>query len=137
MFNARAETIADKPSFRSAFKKRRCLIIADGFYEWVQQEKRKQPFHISLKSGAPFGFAGLYEIWISPDNKTINTCTIITTEPNELIKPIHDRMPVIIPKDKEAIWIDPVIQDKEALISMLSPYPADEMKMAEGFKQII
>jgi putative SOS response-associated peptidase YedK len=133
MFNARAETIADKPSFRSAFKKRRCLIIADGFYEWVQQEKRKQPFHISLKSGAPFGFAGLYETWMSPENKAINTCTIITTEPNELIKPIHDRMPVIIPQEKEELWIDASIQDKEELQAILKPYPAEEMKITEGF----
>ena len=132
MFNARAETIADKPSFRSAFKKRRCLIIANGFYEWQQQEKRKQPFHISLKSGAPFGFAGLYETWMSPENKAINTCTIITTEPNELIKPIHDRMPVIIPKEKEELWIDARVQDKETLLSLMIPYPADEMKMSEG-----
>jgi putative SOS response-associated peptidase YedK len=132
MFNARAETIAEKPSFRDAFKKRRCLIVADGFYEWQRQEKGKKPFYISLKSGEPFGFAGLYETWMSPDNLTVKTCTIITTEPNELIKPIHDRMPVIIPKDREKIWIDTGIQDKEELKAILKPYPAEEMKKVEG-----
>jgi len=133
MFNARAETIADKPSFRSAFRKRRCLIIADGFYEWQQQEKRKQPFHLSLKSGAPFGFAGLYETWMSPEQKPVSTCTIITTDPNELIKPIHDRMPVIVPKDKEVLWINMENQDQKELASILKPYPAEEMRMTEGF----
>ncbi|HLA26372.1 MAG TPA: SOS response-associated peptidase [Syntrophales bacterium] len=133
MFNARAETIADKPSFRSAFIKRRCLIIADGFYEWQQQEKRKQPFHLSLKSGAPFGFAGLYETWMSPEQKPVSTCTIITTDPNELIKPIHDRMPVIVPKDKEVLWINMENQDQKELASILKPYPAEEMRMTEGF----
>jgi putative SOS response-associated peptidase YedK len=132
MFNARAETIAEKPSFRDAFKKRRCLIIADGFYEWQRQEKGKKPFHISLKSGEPFGFAGLYETWMSPDNLPIKTCTIITTESNELIKPIHDRMPVIVLKEKEGTWIDKGIQDKEVLKAVLKPYPAEDMRLAEG-----
>ena len=96
MFNARAETIAEKPSFRDAFRKRRCLIPAEGFYEWQRDGKVKKPFRFSLQSGKPFGFAGLHEIWISPEKKTIRTCTIITTEANELIQPIHDRMPVIL-----------------------------------------
>ena len=137
MFNARAETVADKPSFREAFKKRRCLIIADGFYEWQQQEKRRQLFHISLLSGTPFGFAGLYEIWISPDNTPIKTCTIITTEPNGLIRPIHDRMPVIVPKDKENVWIDTSICDKEDLMAILKPYPVEDMKITEGFSPLL
>ena len=133
MFNARAETIADKPSFREAFKKRRCLIIADGFYEWQKTETGKKPFHFSLRSGSPFSFAGLYETWISPDNTPIKTCTIITSAPNDLLKPIHDRMPVIVPKDKENVWIDTGVQDKDELEAILSPYPAGEMKMTEGF----
>ena len=136
MINARAETLSIKPSFKDAFKKRRCLIIADGFYEWVAKNKKKVPYHFSLKSGAPFGFAGLYETWTSPDNQTIKTCTIITTDANELVGPIHDRMPVIVPRDKEARWIDPGMQDPKGLASVLKPYPAEEMKVAEGFVKL-
>lgn len=128
MFNARAETIADKPSFRSAFKKRRCLVIADGFYEWQKTGKTKTPFLIRLKSGQPFGFAGIYESWVAPDRKVLDTCAIITTEPNDLIRPIHDRMPVILPKDKETIWLDPAIQDAGLLCPLLCPYPAKDME---------
>ena len=131
MINARAETVAEKPAFRKAFKEHRCLIIADGFYEWQKLGRVKKPLYFSLQSNEPFGFAGLYETWISPDNQQINTCTIITTEPNELIRPIHDRMPVILSKDKEAIWIEPGIKDADQLLSILTPYPSEEMKMAE------
>lgn len=132
MFNARAETIAEKPSFRKAFQNRRCLIIADGFYEWQKLGNVKKPFYFSMKSGRPFGFAGLYETWMSPEREPINTCTIITTRPNELVRSIHDRMPVIIPKDKERSWIDPVNRDREMLLSLLKPYPSDEMAMFEA-----
>ena len=131
MFNARAETVSEKPSFRSAFKKRRCLIIADGFYEWQKLGKVKKPLYFSLISGKPFGFAGLHETWISPEQQQINTCTIITTESNKLIEPIHDRMPVIVPKDFEMKWIDPENQNQKELMSMLKSYPSEEMKMAE------
>jgi putative SOS response-associated peptidase YedK len=131
MFNARAETVAEKPSFKKAFQNRRCLIPADGFYEWQNLGKVKKPFYFSIKSGQPFGFAGLYETWMSPEREPINTCTIITTEPNELVRPIHDRMPVIVPKDKEASWIDPVNHNQEMLLSILKPYPPDEMLMFE------
>jgi putative SOS response-associated peptidase YedK len=131
MFNARAETIAEKPSFRSAFQKRRCLIPADGFYEWQKLGKVKKPLRFSLKSGEPFGFAGLHEIWISPEKNPIHTCTIITTEPNELMRPIHDRMPVILPKQCEAAWIDPDNTKPKDLLSLLKPYPPDEMIMSE------
>ncbi|OPY88174.1 MAG: putative SOS response-associated peptidase YedK [Syntrophus sp. PtaU1.Bin208] len=131
MFNARAETVAEKPSFRNAFKKRRCLIVADGFYEWQKLEKVKKPFYFSLKSGRPFGFAGLYESWQSPDHRKIDSCTILTTDSNELITPIHDRMPVILLKERASIWIDPENQDKEKLLSLLKPFPAEEMKMEE------
>jgi putative SOS response-associated peptidase YedK len=131
MFNARAETVAEKPSFRSAFKKRRCLVIADGFYEWAKRDKKKVPYHFALMSGAPFGFAGLYETWISPENRAVNTCTIITTAANELTLPIHDRMPVIIPKDNETAWIDPDNHNQNELLSILKPYPSDKMTMSE------
>jgi len=130
MFNARAETIAEKPSFRDAFRRRRCLIPAEGFYEWQRDGKVKKPFRFSLQSGQPFGFAGLHETWISPEKKTIRTCTIITTEANELIQPIHDRMPVILPKEREASWMDPENRDAKALLSLLKPYPAAEMTIS-------
>jgi putative SOS response-associated peptidase YedK len=129
MFNARAETITDKPSFRNAFWKRRCLIITDGFYEWQKAGRARKPFLFSLKSGNSFGFAGLYESWEAPDRQLVNTCTIITTQPNELIKPIHDRMPVIVPADQHAIWMDPENQNQKALLSLLQPCPAEWMDM--------
>ena len=127
MFNARAETVAEKPSFRSAFRKRRCLIPADGFYEWQKLGKVKKPLRFSLKSGEPFGFAGLHETWISPEKKSIQTCTIITTGPNELMRPIHDRMPVILPKEWEAAWVDPENRNPEGLLALLKPYPSEAM----------
>lgn len=129
MINARAETLAEKPSFRNAFKKRRCLIIADGFYESLRDGGKKIPFYFRLKSGKPFGFAGLYEMWTSPEGQPIHTCTIITTEPNDLIQPIHNRMPVIMPKDKESLWIDPAVQNHAQLLSLLHPYPSAEMEV--------
>ena len=132
MINARAETVDKKPSFRDAFKKRRCLIIADGFYEWKKEGKSKAPLYYYFKSGRPFGFAGLYETWTSPDRKQINTCTIITTDANELIKPIHDRMPVILSHDQEKIWLDSDMADVAGLLSILKPYPAEEMHYKPG-----
>jgi Uncharacterized conserved protein len=131
MFNARAETIAEKPSFKNAFQKRRCLIPADGFYEWQKIGRIKKPLRFSLQSGEPFGLAGLYETWISPEKKPVNTCTIITTEPNDLLRPIHDRMPVILPKDLEAVWIDPDNHNQKELLSILKPYPSDGMTMSQ------
>ena len=132
LINTRAETVDKKPSFRDAFKKRRCLIIADGFYEWKKEGKSKAPLYYYFKSGRPFGFAGLYETWTSPDRKQINTCTIITTDANELIKPIHDRMPVILPKDKERLWLDSDLVDASTLLSILKSYPAEEMNYKSG-----
>jgi len=131
MINARAETISEKPSFKHAFQKRRCLIPADGFYEWQKLGKMKKPLRFSLKSGEPFGLAGLYETWISPEKKPVNTCTIITTAANELTLPIHDRMPVIVPKEQEAAWIDPDNHDQKELLSILKPYTSNEMTMSE------
>jgi len=131
MFNARAETVAEKPSFKEAFKKRRCLIPTDGFYEWQKWGKGKRPLCFSLKSGRPFGLAGLYETWISPEKGRIHTCTIITTDANDLIRPIHDRMPVIIPKDKETTWLDLRNSKPDELASLLKPYPSDEMVLSE------
>ncbi|HYA14436.1 MAG TPA: SOS response-associated peptidase [Syntrophales bacterium] len=128
LINARAETLAEKPSFKDAFKRRRCLIIADGFYESLKDRKKKVPFFFRLKTGKPFGFAGLYETWTSPEGQAVNTCTIITTEPNDLIQPIHNRMPVILPKEKEALWIDPTVFNQRELSLILRPYPSAEME---------
>jgi putative SOS response-associated peptidase YedK len=129
LINARAETVADKPSFRSAFKRSRCLVVADGFYEWKKgaNAKTKQPFYIRLKQDRPFAFAGLSERW-SRNGETIESCTLITTDPNELMAAIHDRMPVILLRDDYDLWLDPEFEDKQKLLSLLRPYPANEMK---------
>jgi len=127
MINARVETVTDKQSFKAAFKKHRCLVIANGFYEWQKDKKRKIPVYIHLKSGNPFGFAGLYNVWTSPEGEKICTCTILTTESNEIISAIHDRMPVIVPRDKEDMWLDPEIEDVELLKGFLRPFPSEEM----------
>ncbi len=127
MINARAETVAEKPSFRAAFKQRRCLILADGFYEWQQQEKKKQPFYFRMNDEHPFAFAGLWEHWKSGDGEVINSCTILTTEPNDLMRPVHNRMPVIIdPKDYD-LWLDTEVKTPELLQPLLHPYSAEEM----------
>ncbi len=127
MINARAETLAVKPAFRVALRQRRCLVVADGFYEWQKQGRTKQPFRLVLKSRELFGFAGLWDTWTSPEGEEIRTCTIITTEANEVLKPIHDRMPVILTREAEAVWLDPTIQDPAQLLPLLTPYPAQEM----------
>jgi len=129
MINARAETVATKPAFRVALRKRRCLIPADGFYEWQAVGRRKQPVYITLKTREPFSFAGLWEAWTSPEGKEIKTCTIITTEANEVLKSIHDRMPVILTREAEIIWLDPAIQDPVWLLPLLKPYLAEEMEV--------
>ena len=136
MFNARAETVSEKPSFRGAFQKRRCVIVADGFYEWQKLNRAKKPFYFSLQSGRPFGFAGLYESWLSPERERIQTCTIITTVSNELIAPIHDRMPVILGRDGASIWLDPENQNGEQLLSLLKPFPAEEMTVEEDVMKL-
>lgn len=128
LINARAETVAQKPSFRSAFRHSRCLIIASGFYEWQRQEKGKQPFLIQQTDNLPFVFAGLWSTWQSPEDETINTCTIITTEANEIMQPIHQRMPVILKSDDYEKWLDPTIQQPELLQSLLQPYDSDKLK---------
>jgi putative SOS response-associated peptidase YedK len=129
MINARAESLAEKPSFRNAFRRRRCLILADGFYEWKQVPgvKTKQPVYIKLKESRPFAFAGLWELWSSPDGSEIRSCTIITTQPNTLIEPIHNRMPVILPEDDYGLWLKTDEQPATKLMEVLKPYPADQM----------
>lgn len=118
LINARSETVAEKPSFRAAFKQRRCLMIADGFYEWQKGPKSKQPFHIRMKDGRPFAFAALWERW-EGDGETVRTCCILTTTPNDLMRTIHDRMPVILePRDFE-LWLDPKVNKAEKLLPLL------------------
>jgi putative SOS response-associated peptidase YedK len=128
MINARAETITTKSAFRTAFKKRRCLIPADGFYEWkrIEGAKVKQPFYIRLADDRPFVFAGLWESRRGEDGP-LESCTIITTGPNALMAELHDRMPVILPQDLYGPWLDHQIEDVDALQGMLQPYPAEEM----------
>ncbi|MFX1559309.1 MAG: SOS response-associated peptidase [Promethearchaeota archaeon] len=131
MINARAETVAEKPSFRSAFKKRRCLILADGFYEWQKVGKLKVPTHIRMKTREPFAFAGLYEYWKTKSGKMLESCSIITTTPNELMSTIHHRMPVILNSENEAAWLDPDNQNVSELLSMLQPYNPNQMEAYE------
>jgi putative SOS response-associated peptidase YedK len=130
LINARAETLAEKPSFRSAYKYRRCLIFADGFFEWqaLPGSKSKLPHLIRLKSGKPFAFAGLWEHWQSPDGSEVKSATIITTTPNQLMASIHNRMPVILSNHTYAQWIDPTPHFPVDLNSLLVPYPAEEMQ---------
>lgn len=123
LINARAETIADKPAFRSPFRHRRCLIPADGFYEWVVTDNGKQPWWIALADKSPFAFAGLWEHWESAeDGHLIESCTIITTASNQQLRPIHQRMPLIIPPDSYGAWLDPRNENLEQLQVMLAPF---------------
>ena len=128
MINARSETVAEKPAFKNAFKRRRCLVPADGFYEWRKElEGPKQPFFIHLRRGGPFAIAGLWEHWEGPDG-VIDSCTLLTTSPNQLMEPLHDRMPVILHREDFDLWLDPAVRDPERLTHLLAPYPAEEME---------
>jgi putative SOS response-associated peptidase YedK len=130
MINARAETVAEKPAFREAFARSRCLVPADGYYEWQREGRmgqRKQPFYICLRDGRPFAFAGLWERWAGPDGTIIESCAILTTEPNESLKDIHDRMPVILAQADYDQWLDPAIRQAQLLQPLLRPYPPEDM----------
>ncbi len=131
LINARAETLAEKPSFRTALRRRRCLIVADGFYEWRKDDGGKTPFYIYLRSQQPFAFAGLWDVWQAPDGGVIPTCTIITTGPNSLLAALHDRMPVILPPDAYAHWLDPALQTPADVASLLISFPAAEMMLRQ------
>jgi putative SOS response-associated peptidase YedK len=126
LINAKSETAATKPAFRAAFKRRRCLVLADGYYEWQKVGKLKQPYYHRLKNDRPFAFAGLWERW-EKGEQPIESCTILTTDANELAAAFHDRMPVILPRDARCLWLDPEIDDAAALSKLLRPYPAAEM----------
>ncbi|MGQ9598758.1 MAG: SOS response-associated peptidase [Anaerolineae bacterium] len=127
LINARAETVAEKPAFRDAFRRRRCLVVADGFYEWQKQDGRKQPFYIRMQDGRSFAFAGLWEQWRGADDVVIESCTLLTTGANELMQPLHNRMPVILRPQDYGLWLDPIVQQPDLLQAVLLPYPAEEM----------
>lgn len=127
MINARAETAAEKPAFRAALRQRRCIIPADGFYEWRQAPGGKQPLYFRVGAGAPFGLAGLWESWRSPGGEQIQSCTILTTRANDLVAPAHDRMPVILDPADYALWLDPEMRDPGPLDHLLAPFPAEAM----------
>ena len=128
MINARSETVAEKPSFRRAFKKSRCLMLADGFYEWRKENGGKQPYYVRMKSGQPFAFAGLWESWNKGEGDEIHSCAIITTDANDLMREIHHRMPVIMPPEYYELWLEPAVREPERLLPLLEPYPAAEME---------
>jgi len=129
LINARGETVAEKPSFRGSFKYKRCLILADGFYEWkaAAGKRTKTPYFIHMADRKPFAFAGLWDSWESPDGSSIKTCAIITTEPNELMASIHDRMPVILRPRDYIKWLDTTPQTPERLLPLIKPFPAEAM----------
>jgi putative SOS response-associated peptidase YedK len=132
LINARAETLAQKPTFRESLRRQRCLLPADGFYEWVAgPDGTRRPLRISLASGEPFAFAGLWDEWVPPAGEEqgarLRTCTIITTTPNDLMAQVHQRMPVILRPEAEALWLDPAITDPEQLVPLLAAYPAEAL----------
>lgn len=127
LINARSETAATKPAFRKPLRERRCLIPADGFYEWRREGPRKQPYYIMLRDGEPFAFAGLWDRWLPPDGQPLETCTILTTTPNSIVERLHDRMPVILPPESYTLWLDPHLRDVEPLQALLRPCAAEAM----------
>jgi putative SOS response-associated peptidase YedK len=130
MINARSEGVADKPAYRFSFRKQRCLIPTDGFYEWKKEGKLKQPYHIRRKDRRPFAFAGLWARWKPKDGSggLLDTYTILTTDSNELIRPLHDRMPVILDRESFDLWLDPAVDDRESLLKLLVPYDGSVME---------
>jgi len=127
LINARAETAREKPSFCNAFKRHRCLIPSSGFYEWLRWERGKQPYFVRMRDSHPFAFAGLWDRWESPDEGAVETCAILTTAANDVLAPIHDRMPVILPPIEYARWLDPSLKDTDSLAPLLVPFPAEDM----------
>ncbi|KUO78275.1 MAG: hypothetical protein APF81_25340 [Desulfosporosinus sp. BRH_c37] len=136
LINARAETLEEKPSFRNSLAQKRCLVLADGFYEWKSEGRVKKPYRITLQDGGTFAFAGLWDSWMSPIGQRINSCTIITTTPNKLIESIHNRMPVILPQDMESVWLDQNVTWSSEVHSLLTPFPAERMVAYEVSKLV-
>jgi putative SOS response-associated peptidase YedK len=127
MINARAETVAEKPAYRAAFKRRRCLVAASGYYEWKKQENGKTPFYFSMRDGRPFAMAGLWEEWHSPDGELLHTCTLITTQANEYVASFHHRMPVILNLPQQLSWLNADPEARSTLEALLVPYTADDL----------
>jgi putative SOS response-associated peptidase YedK len=128
MINARSETVAEKPAFRVALRRRRCLVLADGFYEWQKQNGAKQPYYVRLRDGRAFAFAGLWEQWSGPNGEVIESCTLITTRPNELLRPLHNRMPVILDPADYELWLDTEVHQPDVVLPLLQPYPGTDME---------
>ena len=133
MINARCESVAEKPSFKHPLRRRRCLAIADGFYEWAKVPGRrgKTPMRFVLNDGSHFAFAGLWDSWHGPDGRELRTFTIITTEANELVRPVHNRMPVVLLPEQEDLWVDPSVSDPAVLLPLLRPHPPERMESYE------
>jgi len=136
LINARAETLSEKPAYRAAFRYRRCLIPASGFYEWKKEGKNRIPTYIYLKESPPFALAGLWEEWRTPEGDLLPTCTIVTTQANPFMAPIHSRMPLILAPDQEPLWLDPQVQDPARLAPLLQPYPPEEMAAHPVSRQV-
>ncbi len=128
LINARSETAAEKPSFRSAFKYRRCLISTDGFYEWQRKGKQKQPFFFRMAEDRDFAFAGLWEHWTGPDGSELESCSILTTQPNEIMAPVHNRMPVILKPDDYELWLGADMRQKQDLLALMRPFGEEGME---------
>jgi putative SOS response-associated peptidase YedK len=131
LINARGESAAEKPAFRAAMKRRRCLIPADGFYEWQAAGDRKRPFYVHAKSGAPLAFAGLWETWTGPNGEELETAAIVTTRANRTLKPIHDRMPVIVPPEAFDLWLDGASVDATTAAALIAPAPDNLLEAYE------
>jgi len=129
LINARAETVAQKPSFRQAFRQRRCIIPASGFYEWQKVDKGKVPYYVHMADGSPMPFAGIWEAWRSPTGEVLESCAILTTGANATVAPIHDRMPVILNPAAFALWLDPAVHSAEQLAPLLDPCPPEQVAM--------
>lgn len=128
MINARSETAASKPAFRKPFRERRCLVVADGFYEWARAGTARRPWYFRLRSGEPFAFAGLWERWISMETgEVVDSCTILTTSANDVVRPVHERMPVILPPRWYDLWLDPEVKDAAKVEPLMASYPPKEM----------
>ncbi|RSK29423.1 SOS response-associated peptidase [Bacillus sp. HMF5848] len=136
MINARSETITEKPAFKRLVEKKRCIIPASGFYEWRKLESgEKQPYKVTIKEDSVLSLAGLYDSWLAPNGQTIHTCTIITTEANRIMAPIHDRMPVILSRESEQLWLSRDNQDKQQILSLLCPYSSENMVVTTVHKE--
>jgi putative SOS response-associated peptidase YedK len=127
MINARAETAAERPAFRDPFRARRCLVPADGFYEWQKSGARSQPFFIRRRDGRPMAFAALWDRWRGAAGERIESCALLTTRPNALVQPIHDRMPAILAPEQYAAWLDPSVTEPDRLLALLGPFPDQQL----------